>query len=100
MISAVVRLAIDLGIHAHETWLLHGAEEAFYRTPPRLWLKAASVVTIDLHFVNLTFGVPKQALRPIELALNIAAVFFKARRSCNVSQILQQLKWLLIDKRL
>ncbi len=37
----------------------------------------------------------------IQLALNMAArLVFKARRSCHVSPLLDQLKWLPIDKRI
>jgi len=39
-------------------------------------------------------------MRPLKLALNMAArLVFKARRSCHISDLLDQLKWLPIKKR-
>ena len=40
-------------------------------------------------------------MRPLQLALSTAArLVFKARRSCHVSPLLDQLKWLPVDKRI
>jgi len=45
-------------------------------------------------------GIPQCSLRILQLALNMAAgLVFKARRSCQVSHLLDQLKWLPIEKR-
>jgi len=57
MISAIVRLAVDLGIEAHETWLFYVAEEAFYCTPPRPWLKAVNFSQRRIYFFNMNTGV-------------------------------------------
>jgi len=66
------------------------------------------VHALHLSSVDLTIAtlyclprVPKCSLRPLQLALNMAArLVFKTRRSCHVSPLLDQLKWLLIKKRI
>ena len=61
-----------------------------------------SLVISRLDYCNSVLsGVPKCSLRPLQLALNMAArLVFKARRSCHVSPLLDQLKWLPVDKRI
>jgi len=46
-------------------------------------------------------GLPKCSLRPLQLALNMAArLVYKARRSCDVSPLLKELRWLPIKRRI
>ncbi len=61
-----------------------------------------SLVISRLDYCNSVLsGVPKCSLRPLQLALNMAArLVFKARKSFHVSPLLNQLKWLPIDQRI
>jgi hypothetical protein len=61
-----------------------------------------SLVISRLDYCNSVLsGVPKCSLRPLQLALNMAArLVFKAKRSCHITPLLEQLKWLPIEKRI
>ncbi len=62
----------------------------------------SSLVISRLDYCNsILAGLPKISLRPLQLALNMAARFvYKARRSCHITPLLQQLQWLPVDKRI
>jgi len=62
----------------------------------------SSLVISRLDYCNAVLtGLPKCSLRPLQLALDMAArLVFKARRSCHVSAILKQLPVLPIEKRI
>ena len=61
-----------------------------------------SLVISRLDYCNSVLsGVPKCSLRPLQLALNMAArLAFKAKGSCHISPLLEQLQWLPIEKRI
>ena len=59
-----------------------------------------SLVISRLDYCNAVLtGLPKCSLRPLQLALNMAArLVYKARRSCHVSPLLKERRWLPIEK--
>ncbi len=61
-----------------------------------------SLVISRLDYCNAVLtGLPKSSLRPLQLALNMAArLIYKAKRSCHVSPLLKELHWLPIEKRI
>jgi len=61
----------------------------------------ASLVISRLDYCNAVLtGLPKCSVRPLQLALNMAArLVYKARRSCHVSPLLKELRWLPIERR-
>ena len=62
----------------------------------------ASLVISRIDYCNAVLtGLPKCSLRPLQLALNMAArLIYKAKRSCHVSPLLKELRWLPIEKRI
>ncbi len=62
----------------------------------------SSLVLSRLEYCNSVLaGLPKSSLRPLQLALNMAArLACKARRSCHVTPLLKQLQWLPIKHRI
>ncbi len=58
-----------------------------------------SLVISRLDYCNSVLsGVPKCSLRPLQLAWNMAArLVFMSWRSCHISPLLDQLKWLPIE---
>jgi len=71
--------------------------------PRELASRLCTLVVISrLDYCNSVLsGVPKCSLRPLQLALNMAArLVFNAKRSCHVSPLLDQQKWLPIEKRI
>jgi len=59
------------------------------------------VISRPDYCTSLLSRVPICSLRPLQLALKMAArTVFKANRSCHISPLLDQLKWLPIDKRI
>lgn len=61
-----------------------------------------SLVISRLDYCNAVLtGLPKCSLRPLQLALNMAArLVCNAKRSCHVSPLLKELRWLPIEKRI
>jgi hypothetical protein len=71
--------------------------------PRELTLRLCSSLVISrLDYCNsILAGLPKSSLRPLQLALNTAArLVYRARRSCHVTPLLQQLQWLPVEKRI
>ena len=53
------------------------------------------------YFNAVLAGLPKCSLRPLLLALNMAArLVYQAKRSCHISPLLKELRWLPIEKRI
>ena len=61
-----------------------------------------SLVISRLDYCNSVLaGLPKCSLRPLQLVLNMAArLIYQAKRSCHISPILKELRWLPIEKRI
>jgi hypothetical protein len=62
----------------------------------------SSLVINRLDYCNsILAGLPQCSLRPLQLAMNMAArLVCKARRSCHVTPLLKQLQWLPIKNRI
>jgi hypothetical protein len=62
----------------------------------------SSLIINRLDYCNsILAGLPKCSLRPLELAMNMAArLVCKAKRSCHVTPLLKQLQWLPIQNRI
>jgi len=59
-----------------------------------------SLVISRLYYCNALAGLLKCSLRPLQFALNMAArLVYKVRRSCHVSPLLKELRWLPVEKR-